>query len=211
MCQRFSVSLSKSAVYLCLVAFAVAGTGAEVFAQPLQIAKQRGGSQGALAVGDQAPDFELAVQGSDEYVSLSELIKDGPVVVVVLRGYPGYQCGICNQQVGSLINRSRTLDTKLGNKPKRVVLVYPGPELNLERHAKQFVGSRRIPEMFTMVRDPGMEMITSWGLRWDARRETAYPATYVIGPGRRVLWSKVSKSHGGRASVDEIVRAIDKI
>lgn len=185
--------------------------GEQVLAQSLPSRSSRSGNDQFLKVGDRAPDFELPVQGGEGFVSLDDLVKEGPVVVVVLRGFPGYQCGICNRQVGSLLNRSAALDTALGNLPKRVVLVYPGPELNLERHAKQFIGSKRIPELFVMVRDPGMEMISSWGLRWDARNETAYPATYVIGPDKRVRWSKVSKSHGGRATTDDVIRAVKQL
>jgi peroxiredoxin len=164
-----------------------------------------------LAVGEKAPDFELPVQGRDEYLTLSDLAVDGPVVVVVLRGYPGYQCPICNRQVGSMINRAGALSRALGSQPNRVVLVYPGEEDGLQRHADAFLGARRLPEPLVLVRDPGMEMIQSWNLRWNGRRETAYPAAYVIGSGRRVKWAKVSESHGGRASVEEILRAIRKL
>ncbi|WP_182870415.1 redoxin domain-containing protein [Rhodopirellula sp. JC639] len=166
-----------------------------------------------IAVGDKAPDFELPIQGRNDYVTLSQLNADGPVVVVVLRGFPGYQCPICNRQVGAMANRAKTLSSALGDRPGRVVLVYPGEDsdADLERRAKQFLGARRLPESLVLVRDPGMEMITSWGLRWDARRETAYPAAYVIGVGRRVAWSKVSDSHGGRASVEEILRALKNL
>ncbi len=47
-------------------------------------------------VGDVAPDFALsALQG--ETVRLSDAIKTGTVVLIALRGYPGYQCPVCNQ------------------------------------------------------------------------------------------------------------------
>lgn len=42
------------------------------------------------AVGDKAPEFTLrSVAGTE--VRLSELVAQGPVALVVLRGYPGYQ------------------------------------------------------------------------------------------------------------------------
>lgn len=177
------------------------------------LSPQSASAAGPLAVGDKAPDFELPVQGEDSFLSLSDLVKDGPVVVVVLRGFPGYQCPICSRQVGSMMNRGKTLMTALGNQPNRVVFVYPGEETGdtLDQRAKQFVGSKRLSPPFVMVRDPGMEMVKEWGLRWDEPRETAYPSVYLVGPGSRVKWSKVSKSHGGRASVEEILTAIKNL
>ncbi len=166
-----------------------------------------------VRVGEKAPDFELPVQGSDKYVSLSRLIEDGPVVVIVMRGYPGYQCPICSQQVGAFANRSKSLAEALGDAPNRVVLVYPGEETDslLAQRASQFPGLRRLKDPLVMVRDPEMTLVKEWGLHWDKRRETAYPAAFVIGPGRRVKWAKISQSHGGRAGVDEILSAIKKL
>ena len=166
-----------------------------------------------IAVGDKAPDFELPVQGKNGFVTLSQLNEQGPVVVVVLRGYPGYQCSICKRQVGNIINRAKALAAALGDQPNRVVLVYPGHQSSaeLDRLATQFIGGRRMPDPLVMVCDPGMEMVKSWGLRWDAPRETAYPAAYVIGAGRRVEWAKVSDSHAGRASVEDILKAVKNL
>lgn len=59
----------------------------------------------------------------EKTAKLSELTKTGPVVLVVLRGYPGYQCPICTRQVADL-RRNADEFAKLGAK---VVLVYPGP------------------------------------------------------------------------------------
>ncbi|KAA5540404.1 redoxin domain-containing protein [Roseiconus nitratireducens] len=191
--QRVSTGTLSVAVLLLL-----AGMGSVRAAGPEQ----------PLEVGAKAPDFELPVQGEETYLRLSDMLADGPVVVIFLRGYPGYQCGICNRQVGSLINRAAALGKATGNQPRRVVLIYPGEEDRLERHADQFLGSRRLPEPLVMVRDPGLQTVTEWGLRWDEPRETAYPATYVIGPGRRVQWAKVSESHAGRSTVEEVLQAI---
>ena len=107
-----------------------------------------------------------------------------------------------------LINRARSLDDALGNISNRFVIIYPGPEDKLEARARQFLGSRKLPSPFVVVRDPRMETVSEWGLRWNKRGETAYPTTYVIGAGQRVKWSKVSRSHAGRATVQEILDAI---
>src|SRR6478672_11201036 len=73
----------------------------------------------APKVGTEAPDFELASLGGEK-VKLSKLTDSGPVVLVVLRGYPGYQCPLCTRQVGELIGKADEFK-KAG---ARVVLVY---------------------------------------------------------------------------------------
>lgn len=160
-----------------------------------------------LEVGDRAIEFDLPVVGGEEYLSLREQYKQGPVVVVVLRGYPGYQCLLCSRQVASLSNRAATL----GKHAQRVILVYPGAASMLEQHAEQFMGARSLPEPLVIVRDEGMEMVAQWGLRWDAINETAYPATFVIDRNGRVRWSKVSQSHAGRSTVEEILKELRKL
>ena len=53
-------------------------------------------------VGDEAKDFELVALGGEK-VKLSTLTAKGPVVLVVLRGYPGYQCPLCTRQFGQIV------------------------------------------------------------------------------------------------------------
>jgi hypothetical protein len=43
------------------------------------------------SVGQRAPDFTLSTP-TGEQLSLSALTSQGNVVLIVLRGYPGYQC-----------------------------------------------------------------------------------------------------------------------
>jgi peroxiredoxin len=160
-----------------------------------------------LEVGDRAIDFDLPVVGGEEYLTLRDEFKEGPVVVIVLRGYPGYQCPLCSEQVSSIRNRARAL----ASVAHRVILVYPGQGTRLQRQAKQFMGSRSLPDPLVIVRDQEMKMVTEWGLRWDTPRETAYPAAYIIDRNGRVRWLKVSDNHAGRASVDEIVRELRKL
>ena len=56
-----------------------------------------------------------------------------------------------------------------------------------------------------------MRAVSAYKLRWIAPRETAYPATFVIGPDRVVRHAKVSTTHGGRASAKEILGALDRL
>src|SRR5271168_3376022 len=92
---------SKSFVFLVLLLLAnarIAMAGDESPASPTT----------RPSVGDQAKDFTLSTL-NDQPVRLADLSKNGPVVLVVLRGWVGYQCPICNRQVGSLIVHAREL------------------------------------------------------------------------------------------------------
>ena len=53
-------------------------------------------------VESQAPEFEL-MNLKDERISLRKLSEKGHVVLLVLRGWPGYQCPICSRQVGEFL------------------------------------------------------------------------------------------------------------
>jgi hypothetical protein len=39
--------------------------------------------------------------------------------------------------------------------------------------------------------------------------ETAYPSTFVIGTDGKVRFAKFSGTHGGRASVEEVMSALE--
>lgn len=156
---------------------------------------------------DRIHDFELPIVGSKDYLRLSDQYRHGAVVVVVLRGYPGYQCPICMRHVATLANRAATLKRFA----TKVILIYPGDSESLEQHAEKFAGKRRLPEPMVIVRDDQMDTVRKWGLRWDARNETAYPATYVIDRNGRIRWKKVSSSHAGRSTVEEILKELRKL
>ncbi len=56
-------------------------------------------------VGVQAPDITLPTL-DDKKVRLGELTSKGSVVLIVLRGWPGYQCPICDRQAQDFIRAS---------------------------------------------------------------------------------------------------------
>ena len=154
-------------------------------------------------VGDTAPDFELQEIGGEK-VSLAALSAKGPVVLLMLRGFPGYQCPLCTAQVGSLINKAK----QFSDAGASVLLVYPGPAQGLKEHADEFARGKNAPANFHLALDPDFGFTNSYGLRWDAKGETSFPSTFVLDTERVVLFAKVSHSHGGRATADEILAAL---
>lgn len=154
-------------------------------------------------VGEKAKDFELAALGGDK-VKLSKLVESGPVVLVVLRGYPGYQCPLCTLQFGEFIGKAE----RFKKEGVQVVFVYPGPSENLEQRAGEFVKGKNYPAHFSILLDPDFAFTTAYGLRWNAKNETAYPSTFVIDGERKVLFAKVSRTHGDRSKADDVLKAL---
>ena len=155
-------------------------------------------------VGDTAEDVEWPSLSGGK-VQLSEMATKGPVVLVVLRGFPGYQCPICNRQVADFLKQA----DKFKAAGAQVVLVYPGPSKNLDTRAKEFYGDKTIPDHFRLVLDPDYAFTKKYGLRWDAANETAYPSAFVILKDRKVAFANVSKSHGGRTKPEETLKALE--
>lgn len=156
-------------------------------------------------VGDEVKDFELPVLGG-KTAKLSDLVKDGPVVLVVLRGNPGYQCPICTTQFAWF--RKNAEDFKAAG--VKVFFVYPGPSDMLKEKASEFVRGKDYPDHFIFLLDPDYTFTTAYGLRWDAKNETAYPSTFVIGKDRKVTFAKVSTTHGGRVPAADVLKVLVK-
>jgi peroxiredoxin Q/BCP len=86
------------------------------------------------AVGAKAPDFTLS-KPTGKTVTMSAEQGGHPLVLVILRGFPGYQCPYCVKQVHDFADRAPTAlsrfmisqitppDFKAKN--TRVLLVYP--------------------------------------------------------------------------------------
>ncbi len=155
-------------------------------------------------VGEKVPDFALTTL-DDHTVRLSDLTPQGNVVLVVLRGWPGYQCPICTRQVQDYIKSASVL----AEAKAQVVMVYPGPADDLKAHAKDFLGSKDWPKDFLFVMDPAFSMVNAYGLRWDAPNETSYPATFVLDRKGMVRFAKISHSHGERTKAADIVKELD--
>lgn len=143
----------------------------------------------------------------DKMVRLAPLLRRGPVVLFVLRGYPGYQCPFCTKQVGELVQNA----DQFSKRHASVVLVYPGPSDNLKKYAGEFVAGKDIPASFRFAIDPDYGFTNRYGLRWDAPQETAYPSTFVIGRDGSIAYAKVSHEHGDRAPLPEILTALDNL
>jgi peroxiredoxin len=154
-------------------------------------------------VGTKAPSFSLmALDGTR--VTLASELAHGPVVLILGRGWPGYQCPFCTKQFADF--RSRAKDIEAAG--ARVLWIYPGPSEGLAGHAEAFVSAKDVPANFRLLVDPGYTFTLAYGLRWDAPSETAYPATFVVDRSGIVRFAQISRGHGGRTPAADVVTAL---
>ena len=195
--MKFKQAVTWSLVGLAL---AIRAPWSGVFAEP---AGKSAAASTLPAVGTKALDSELI--GLDgQPTSLSKMIGKSKVVLVVLRGYPGYQCPICSVRVGGLIAKAQQLKDAGG----QVLFVYPGPAENLTDRAEEFTKGKTLPENFHFTTDPNYKFTDTWGLRWDVPRETAYPSTFVIDQQGVIRFAKISNTHGDRANPADVLKAL---
>src|SRR5262252_8303939 len=79
------------------------------------------------AVGATAPDFTLSTP-TGKAVTLSTEQGGHGLVLVILRGFPGYQCPYCVKQVRDFADHASGFKAK----NTRVLMVYPGPPADLD-------------------------------------------------------------------------------
>ena len=115
-------------------------------------------------VGAKAPDFTLSTPTGGA-VRMSSVQRGHELVLVVLRGFPGYQCPYCVRQVHDYIDHASEFKAKNA----RIILVYPGPPADLDQHAKEFLAKEaELPSNVFLVTDPDYTVTNQYGLRWDA-------------------------------------------
>jgi peroxiredoxin Q/BCP len=153
--------------------------------------------------GDTASDFTLKTL-DDRSVQLSDFTSKSEVVLVVLRGWPGYQCPLCTRQAHDFVQNAE----KLKAAGVQVVMVYPGPADALKTHAAEFLQDKNWPKDFLLVLDPDYVFTKSYGLRWDAKNETAYPSTFIINKDKKVVFVHISKQHGDRVEVETVLKEL---
>jgi peroxiredoxin len=145
-------------------------------------------------VGQRAPDFTLSTPAGEQ-VSLSALTGKGSVVLVVLRGYPGYQCPFSQQQFLSYQQAAANF-AAVG---AEVIIVYPGTAgKDLASDANQMTGTAPLPANVHVVLDPNYLFTNQYGLRWEAPHQTAYPSTFLVSKNGTVIFA-----HTGHTSSDQ--------
>ncbi|MBL9163634.1 MAG: redoxin domain-containing protein [Planctomycetaceae bacterium] len=195
--MRFSPPNFGALVAMLAVSVACGTVGADESAEPAAKAPPK--------VGEMAQMFTLQSLNGEK-VELKKLLKEGPVVVAVLRGYPGYQCPACTRQVGGYVK----LADDFAKAKATVVFVYPGEAKELEKRAQEFLKQTELPAPLKLVLDPDHKFVTAAGLRWEAPNETAYPSTFIVAGDEKVTFRKISNTHGDRAEAADVLKTLQK-
>lgn len=192
------------ATALALAGVSVVGAGVE---RAAVAAPQNGSATPAVGrtpvVGQVAPDFMLTTLDGAA-VRLSAETARSPVVLVVLRGFPTYQCPFCTRQFGDYLTHGRDFAVA----GAQVLFVYPGPPEGLREHAKALVADRPLPANYRILMDPDYTFTLAYNLRWDAPRETAYPSTFVLDRKGIVRFAETSRTHGDRVPTSDVLKAL---
>ena len=173
----------------------------------------------ALTVGDIAPDFTLP-DATGKAVRLSDLLKQGPVVI---NFYRGEWCPYCNLELRAfqnLLSEFQQADT---------TLVAISPELpdhslsvtekhNLEFSVLSDVGnqvSRQYGLVFTLdeslrpiYKSFGIDVPASNG---DDSYELPMPATYVIDKARRIRYAFAEADYTQRAEPQDVLAVVKEL
>jgi peroxiredoxin len=157
-------------------------------------------------LGEQAKDFELSNLNGKKF-RLSELLKKGPVVVVLLRGYPGHFCPYCEQQ----IKRLKSHSVKIRDAKATVLLVYPSSRFTLKTFAEKFRDDQVLPAHFHLLLDEEHQFIDAYHLEWKDSKETVFPTTLVIDTDGKIKFKKISMTHGNRATPEEVLQALHEL
>ena len=170
----------------------------------------------AIAPGEKAPDFSLPnVNG--EPVQLSELVKNGPLV---LSFYRGGWCPFCNLEFKALIDILPEIQA-LG---AQLVGISPEtPDVSAQTVEKHHIPFEVLSDQGNAVcRDYGLlfqvyeelqPLYLEWGLdipafNGDESWELPVPATYIIGTDRRVHAAFVDKDYTKRMEPFDIIKAL---
>ena len=150
-------------------------------------------------VGAKAPDFTLSTPAGSA-VRMTRVQRGHTLVLVILRGFPGYQCPYCVKQVHDFIDHASEFKAKNA----KILLVYPGPPGDLDQHAREFLAKQtELPSNIVLVTDPDYAVTNQYTLRWDAPHETAYPSTFILDRKGVIVFEKISRTHGDRLSAQD--------
>lgn len=192
----------------------------QAYAEGIEAVAKSGIVEKAIRTGDEAPDFTLS-NATNEKVSLSEKLEDGPVV---LMWYRGGWCPYCNLQLRAMQEVLPKIEAAGG----RLIALTPElPDKSLSTVEKNEL-------KFDVLTDAGQEVARDYGLVFEltpevtgyyqehfdlkeyngaeaADNELPLAATYVIDTDGKVAWHFLDADYRQRAEPSEVIEALKKL
>jgi len=176
--------------------------------------------QPGLQAGIQAPDFE-AVTHKGEKIKLSDINKNGPVVLIFYRG--GW-CMYCNMQLQELQSRLSDFEAQ----GALIVAI----SVDLQENAAKSVEEKELG--FTVISDPEANLLELYNVIYKVPDDLAkkykeeykidleaasgrndhiisIPATYVIDQSSKIVFAYANRDYKIRKSPDEILDVLKSI
>lgn len=192
----------------------------KAYAEGIEAVAKSGIVEKAIKTGDTAPDFTLA-NATGEKVSLSEALKDGPVV---LMWYRGGWCPYCNLQLRAMQEVLPEIQAAGG---QLLALTPELPDKSLDTTEKNELE-------FQVLTDAGQKVARDYGLVFEltpevtgyykehfdlkeyngadaADNELPLAATYVIDTNGKVAWHFLDADYRQRAEPSEVIAALKKL
>ncbi len=187
-----------------------------VMAEATELLRHAELADGAVKVGETAPDFDLP-ELSGSHLSLSTLLHDGPVVISF---YRGAWCPYCNLEMQALQKALPEIEAAGG----RLIAIAP----ETAEHAGEIRDKGNLT--FPILQDSDNIVATAYGLvftlpeslrevyqsfgidlaesQGNDHFELPMPATYIVGPDGQVAYTFVDVDYTQRAEPAEIVKQL---
>ena len=147
------------------------------------------------------------LNGSGQVVDVGTWTGKKNVLLVFMRGFPGYVCPKCTRHTAQLIERHDEFTTR----NTQVLLVYPGPTESIPQFVKavrELLTSTVTGELpLPILLDVDLAAVKAVGIQGDL----AWPASFIIGVDGLIKYGYIGKSYLDRPTVDEILQAVDRL
>jgi peroxiredoxin len=152
-----------------------------------------------------AGDLDLVLKAPDgKSVDLKQYRGKKNLVLVIMRGYPGFVCPNCSAQTSRLVSNYE----EFVKRNTEVVVVYPGPT----EHLQEYISVSRtqagnLPVPFPILLDEKFAAVDRLGIRGDL----AKPSTYILDKEGEVRFAYVGATTADRPSLKAILQQLDAI
>lgn len=126
------------------------------------------------------------------------------LVVVIMRGFPGYVCPYCTAQTARLIQNY----DQFTQRGAEVLVVFPGEKARAQdfAQASQTLAENK-PLPFPVLLDEGLKVVEQLGIKGDL----AKPSTYILDKKGEIRFAYVGATLTDRPSVKAMLEQLDEI